>query len=137
MIPGCSGAGACVAVPPREDEPACVWVTPRYGPYRAAWLKAQAEGFVEPLTSFGEWVDVDHLCARSWAAEAGLSWIRLFPVWAEVNRSAGAGREKAALGQNPASGLRRRGGIVYAAELQIMKIIGHPVGTASRPELLW
>jgi hypothetical protein len=52
-------------------------------------------------------------------------------VWAEINRSAGAGREKNAL--KAALMARRKLGIVYAEELQVLKILGHPVGTANDP----
>lgn len=133
----CAHDKACAAVPKRNDEPTCVWVDPRYQSYRSAWLKAQEQGLVEPLESFGEWVDVDHLCARSWAIKAGFSWVRLFPVWAEVNRSAGAGREKSMLRGNAGESLARRGGIVFASDLQIMKIIGHPVDTAHETGYFW
>jgi hypothetical protein len=57
--------------------------------------------------------------------------VRLFPVWAEINRSAGGGREKEALriGLSP----MRQKGIVFGDELQVLKILGHPVGTVSDP----
>ena len=61
-----------------------------------------------------------------------MAYVRLFPVWAEVNRSAGAGREKTAL-NNESAKLTPVEGIVYATELQVLKILGHPVGTASGP----
>jgi hypothetical protein len=50
---------------------------------------------------------------------------------AEINRSAGAGREKGTL----KAGLiaKRKKGIVYAQELQVLKILGHPVGTDTDP----
>jgi hypothetical protein len=50
-------------------------------------------------------------------------------VWAEINRSAGAGREKHAL----LSEFVRKQGLIYAQELQVLKMLGHPVGTASAP----
>jgi hypothetical protein len=60
-----------------------------------------------------------------------LKYVRLFPVWAEINRSAGAGREKGALG----IGLfhRRKQGIVFAEQLQVLKLLGHPVGAKADP----
>jgi hypothetical protein len=62
---------------------------------------------------------------------SNLKYVRLFPVWAEINRSAGPGREKGALrvGLVPI----RKQGIVFGLELQVLKILGHPVGTASDP----
>lgn len=136
-IAGCESTRACVAIPRHVDEPACVWVDPRYQRYRAAWLLAQQQHLVEPISGIGEWVDVDHVVARSWAIKAGFGWVRLFPVWAEVNRSAGGGRERTALQSgNPRQGLARRGGLIFAGELQLMKMMGHPVGTTAQPESL-
>jgi hypothetical protein len=65
-----------------------------------------------------------------------MAYVRLFPVWAEVNRSAGAGREKAALNDSFVNRVPIEG-ILYAMELQVLKIIGHPVGTASNPESIF
>jgi hypothetical protein len=61
--------------------------------------------------------------------------VRLFPVWAEINRSAGAGREKDALTVGLIA--KRKNGIVYAQELQVLKILGHPVGTAADPIIIF
>lgn len=78
-------------------------------------------------------MDIDHVFPKSWATLPGsnVKYVRLFPVWAEINRSAGAGREKGAL----KAGLiaKRKKGIVYAQELQVLKILGHPVGTETDP----
>jgi len=54
------------------------------------------------------------------------------PSGAEVNRSAGGGREKASL-KDGVREARPVDGILYATELQVLKIIGHPVGTPSEP----
>jgi hypothetical protein len=60
-----------------------------------------------------------------------MEWVRLFPVWAEVNRSAG-GREKWLL-DGYRSKPERLGKVVYAKELQILKLLGHPVGSHRDP----
>jgi hypothetical protein len=113
------------------SDPCIVWASPRLLNYRAIWNAASAAGFVESASEWGENVDIDHVFPKSWANSPGsnLRYVRLFPVWAEINRSAGAGREKHAL--NP--GLIRKQGLCYAEELQVLKMLGHPVGTASTP----
>lgn len=114
----------------------CIWVLKTYRAYRRAWEKAADSQLVDGLAEFGAGFDVDHLFPRSWAEEAELNtwWLRLWPVFQEVNRSAGAGREKSAL--HAGSVARPKGGVIYADELQWMKIIGHPVGTAANREFL-
>src|SRR5262249_12507304 len=105
----------------------------KLGGYRAVWDAATAGGFVEAASEWGDNVDIDHVFPKSLANLPGsnLEYVRLFPVWAEINRSAGAGREKHALkfGLLPT----RKEGIVFADELQVLKILGHPVGGAADP----
>ena len=124
---------ALVLVTNDPSDPCIVWASPKLKNYRAVWDAATAAGFVEAASEWGDNVDIDHVFPKSWANLPGsnLKYVRLFPVWAEVNRSAGAGREKDALkvGLIPT----RKQGIVYAQELQVLKILGHPVGTASDP----
>lgn len=124
---------ALVLITNDPTDPCMVWASPRLKGYRAVWGAATAAGFVEPTSAWGENVDIDHVYPKSWAnlPNSNLEYLRLFPVWAEINRSAGAGREKDALkfGLFP----KRKHGIVYAQELQVLKILGHPVGSASDP----
>jgi hypothetical protein len=124
---------ALVLVTRDPSDPCIVWASPKLRDYRAVWSAAAALGFVEPATEWGQDVDIDHVFPKSWANSPGsnLKYVRLFPVWAEINRSAGAGREKGALrvGLVPI----RKQGIVFGLELQVLKILGHPVGTASDP----
>lgn len=124
---------ALVIVTNDAADPVSVWASPRLAGYRAVWDAAAAGGFVEPADEWGDNVDIDHVFPKSWANLPGsnLRYVRLFPVWAEVNRSAGGGREKAAL--NAGLTARRKQGIVFAQELQVLKILGHPVGTAASP----
>jgi len=43
----------------------------------------------------GDKVDIDHVFQElGRTRRSNLKYVRLFPVWAEINRSAGAGREK-------------------------------------------
>jgi len=124
---------ALVLVTNDPSDPCIVWASPKLRDYRAVWDAATAGGFVEAASEWGTNVDIDHVFPKSWASLPGsnLKYVRLFPVWAEINRSAGAGREKDALqlGLIP----KRKNGIVYAQELQVLKILGHPVGTAVDP----
>src|SRR5690349_13162508 len=124
---------ALVLVTHDPSDPCIVWASPKLKDYRAVWDAAAALGFVDSATAWGEDVDIDHVFPKSWANLPGsnLKYVRLFPVWAEINRSAGAGREKDALkvGRIPT----RKQGIIFAQELQVLKILGHPVGAASDP----
>jgi len=124
---------ALVLVTNDSSDPCIVWASPKRRDYRAIWDAASAAGFVEAASEWGDHVDIDHVFPRSWANSPGsnLKYVRLFPVWAEINRSAGGGREKDAL--NVGLFPRRQHGIVYAEELQVLKILGHPVGTAADP----
>ena len=124
---------ALVIVTNDRTDPCIVWASPKLRSYRSVWDAASAAGFVEPASEWGDHVDIDHVFPKSWASVPGsnLCYVRLFPVWAEINRSAGAGREKGAL--KGALIPNRRNGIVYAQELQVLKILGHEVGTESDP----
>lgn len=128
-----SKSEALVLVTNDPSDPCIVCASPELRDYRAVWDAATAGGFVEAASEWGDNVDIDHVFPRSWASLPGsnLKYVRLFPVWAEINRSAGAGREKDALklGLIP----KRKKGIIYAEELQVLKILGHPVGTAADP----
>jgi hypothetical protein len=117
-----------------ETDPFVVWAAPSLRSYRAVWNAAHRANLVDDLSVWGDNVDVDHVYPKSWAKLPGMemAYLRLFPVWAEVNRSAGAGREKAAVNDGSVNVVPIEG-IVYATELQVLKIIGHPVGTASDP----
>jgi hypothetical protein len=138
MQVGNRDVGRIVALKP--DDPTdvtSIWVDPAYTAYRSAWNASALIGLVYSLDEWkGPKPDVDHLYPRSWARLPGseVSWVRLFPVWAEVNRSAGQ-REKRLL-----SGFRTKpillGQIVFADELQILKIIGFPFeGAAGTPRV--
>ena len=124
---------ALVLVTNDPSDPCIVWASPKLTDYRAVWNRAAAGGFVDAATEWGDNVDIDHVFPKSWAnlPGANLKYVRLFPVWAEVNRSAGAGREKDGLKSRLIA--KRKQGIVYGQELQVLKILGHPVGTASDP----
>ena len=124
---------ALVLVTSDRTDPCIVWASPRLRDYRAVWHKASAAGFVEAVSEWGGNVDIDHVFPKSWAnlPDSNLNFVRLFPVWAEINRSAGGGREKEALKIGLAP--KRERGIVFAQELQVLKILGHPVGTALDP----
>jgi hypothetical protein len=128
-----SKGDALVLVTKDSTDPHIVWASPRRKKYRAVWNMAAARGFVDAATEWGDNVDIDHVFPKSWATLPGnkVKYVRLFPVWAEINRSAGGGREKSAL----TAGLiaKRKKGIIYAEELQVLKILGHPVGTADDP----
>ena|SRR5713101_1449763 len=128
-----SKAEALVLVTKDPSDPYIVWASPKLKHYRSVWNIAAARGFVDSATEWGDNVDIDHVFPRSWAnlSANNLKYVRLFPVWAEINRSAGAGREKDALTAGFIA--KRKKGIVYAQELQVLKILGHPVGTACDP----
>ena len=124
---------ALVLVTNDASDPCIVWASPKLTSYRAVWNEASAAGFVEAASEWGDNVDIDHVFPKSWASlpNSKISYVRLFPVWAEVNRSAGGGREKDALKIGIPQ--TRMYGIVFAQELQVLKILGHEVGTTSDP----
>jgi hypothetical protein len=115
------------------SDPCMVWVSPKLTTYRAVWSKAAGGGFVDDAREWGDKVDIDHVFPRSWANLPGsnVNYVRLFPVWAEINRQAGGGREKNAL--RVGVSMPRTQGIIFAQELQVLKILGHDVGTVSDP----
>jgi len=109
-----------------------VWASPELKDYRSGWDEAATAGFVDAATEWGDNVDIDHVFPKSWANLPGsnVKYVRLFPVWAEINRSAGAGREKGALKAGLSA--KRKKGIVYAQELQVLKSSAIP----SAPRLI-
>lgn len=114
-----------------------VWCRVEYRNYRRAWERAAIANLVDPLSDWGEHIDVDHLIARHIARARKLSgwFLRLHPVYREINRSAGAGRERCNAEQRlPWS---KRSGTIFAGELQVLKGLSHPVGTNSFPETLF
>ena len=122
-----ANAEALVIVTNDPVDPCIVWASPKLKSYRAVWDLAAGQGFVEDAQIWGPKVDIDHVFLKSWANVPGstLNYVRLFPVWGEVNRSAGAGREKHELNFGIAPTVKQ--GIVYAEELQVLKMLGHPV----------
>ena len=125
---------ALVIVTNDRSDPCIVWASPKLTGYRAVWNEASRAGFVEEAGAWGKHVDIDHVFPKSWANSPGsnINYVRLFPVWAEVNRSAGAGREKDQLRLGVS--VQRKLGIVFAQELQVLKILGLEVGTTLKPE---
>jgi hypothetical protein len=128
-----SNYDALVIVTNNPTDQCIVWASPKLRDYRAVWDAAVRLGFVEDASGLGPNVDIDHVFPKSWANLPGsnLKYVRLFPVWAEVNQSAGGGREKSVLqvGIFP----KRNKGFVYADELQVLKMLNHPVGTTADP----
>ncbi len=120
-----------------DDAFRSVWCRMEYRNYRSAWTKAAAGGLVDPLSEWGSDVDLDHLIARRIARLNGFTgwFIRLHPVSQEINRSAGAGREKH--GVETRMPWRQQDGIIFAGELEILKVIGHPVGSRVDPTILF
>ncbi len=137
-IPRIDVGKAVVIRPVERDEPASVWAHRDYDGYRGAWQSAARANLVDPLAEWGDGVDVDHLYPRSWARIPGmeLEWLRLYPVWAEVNREAGRSHEKLKA-QQWRSRPEKRNAVVYAREIAFMKILGHPIGTLRKPERLF
>ena len=133
-LPGYDPSRAFALTTEDETDRCLIWAAPALSSYRSAWNAAHGANLVDDLSGWGSNVDVDHLFPKSWAKHSPMeiAYVRLFPVWAEVNRSAGAGRERTALKDGLAN-LAPIEGIFYSTELQVLKIIGHPVGTASDP----
>lgn len=119
------------------DASRSIWCRLEYRNYRTAWTKAAASGLVDPLSEWGSDIDLDHLIARRIARLNGFTkwFIRLHHVYQEINRSAGAGREKH--GIETRMSWRRQDGIIFAGELEILKVIGHPVGNRADPTTLF
>ena len=129
-IPGTDPSKVLAYFGPGEGEN-CIWAVATYAGYRSAWDKAHKIGYVDSLSEWGLDIDVDHLFPRSWAKHNRIEtwWIRMHPVFAEVNRSAGGGRERAVKSiEIP------KDGIIYAVDMQLDKILSHPVGTVDNPE---
>ncbi len=140
-IKGIDKTKACV-LEETLDGTRSVWCAIEYGNYRGAWEKAAEQKLVDAFSEYGPCIDADHLAARAVARKIEFKgwFLRIHPVFAEVNRSAGAGREKfAASSKTEAENLlgRRAGDVIFAGELQILKILGHPVGTAANPEIVF
>ena len=138
-IDGIDPKNACV-LKEISDGTRSVWCAIEYKYYRKAWEKAAEQKLVDEFSEYGPCIDADHLAARAVARKLKLGgwFLRIHPVFAEVNRSAGASREKiASHSRKTAEKLlgKRVGDVVFAGELQFLKIIGHPVGTAANPEL--
>ena len=128
--------------PDTKEKPlVMIWASPRLRGYRAVWSDAAKQKFVDPVAEWGPNTDIDHLYPKSWANafENSMSHVHLFPVWAEVNRSAGGGREKKALEalRSGAATPVIQKNIVFAEELQVLKLLGHGVGTSSMPESIF
>lgn len=114
-----------------------LWVHPQVRNYKAAWLRAAELGLVpfvdaEPILRREGWTqhgdfDLDHVFPKSWALAASppFEWVRLYPVDRVVNRLTGSRWEGPALRQYRTE-RRRWPRIVYANELQIAKMMGHP-----------
>lgn len=122
-----ANVGGLVIVTRDPSDPCIVFASPTVASYGGIWAKAAAMGFVDAAHDFGPRVDIDHVFPKSWAlrGDRQLAYVRLFPVWGEVNRSAGAGPEKAAL--KTGISVRTKDGIVFAEELQVLKMLGHPI----------
>jgi hypothetical protein len=142
--------GVCKPIPHRDKteaivqltkdkvDPVIVWASPTLKEYKSVWEAAHGMGVVEAIDTWGKGIDVDHVYPKSWATMKGMemAYVRLFPAWSEINRSAGAGREKARLQELKAKP-QKVDDVMFAEELQVLKIIGHPVGTTSDPERLF
>lgn len=138
-IPGYDMRDALVQFADDPVDSILIWASPYLRGYRSVWRAAhQRYPAVDALDSWGEGIDVDHVYPKSWAKVPGMemAYVRLFPVYLEVNRSAGAGREKAHLDELRIHPLPIND-IMYANELQVLKIIGHPVGSSTRPESIF
>jgi hypothetical protein len=140
-IKGIDPKNACVLVE-NSDGTRSVWCAREYSGYRSACEKAAEQKLVDSFAEWGACIDADHVAARTVSSALKLNgwFLRIHPVFAEVNRSAGASREKiAARSRTKAKELlgRRTGDVIFANELQILKMIGHPVGTAANPEIIF
>jgi hypothetical protein len=108
-----------------------IWVRPSLRAYSAVWRKAAGMLLVDSADSIGDDVDIDHVFPKSWTKLPcyKIEYVRIFPVWREINRSAGGGRERLdpkAPGYVPNE---LETGIYFASDLQLRKILGHPVGS--------
>jgi hypothetical protein len=110
-----------------------IWARPTLRRYKAVWEAAAWMGLVDDvdITDMGD-VDIDHVFPRSWAKLPcyDVAYVRLFPVFLEVNRSAGGGRERLdprAPGFKP---IKMQSGIYFATDLLLRKMLNLPVGTS-------
>jgi hypothetical protein len=113
-----------------------IWARPTLRGYKAVWRAAAGMGLVDEASSIDTGsgtVDIDHVFPKSWTKFPGreVQYVRLFPIWREVNRRAGGGRERldpyaAGFKPNPI-----RAGIYYATDLQLRKMLNLPVGSTS------
>src|SRR5262245_45746655 len=90
-------------------------VRPTLRGYKAVWQAAVRQGLVDAADSIDAGtgtVDIDHVFPKCWTNLPGheVNYMRLFPVWREVNRSAGGGRERL---DPHALGAERREGLGY------------------------
>lgn len=115
-----------------------IWVRPSLRNYTEVWLRAARMLLLDAPESIGSCVDIDHVFPKSWTKlpRYKIEYVRIFPVWREVNRGAGGGRERLdpqAPGYMPNE---LRAGIYFATDLQLRKMLGHPVGsTKDRSEI--
>lgn len=117
-----------------------IWARPTLRGYRAVWRAAAGMGLVEDAsiidTGVGT-VDIDHVFPKSWSKLScyEVSYVRLFPVWQEVNRSAGGGRERLDPSAPDYKPNKMKNGIYFATDLQLRKMLNLPVGsTKNRAE---
>ena len=111
-----------------------IWARPTLRKYKDVWQAASRKGWVEPLENidtFTGTVDIDHVFPKSWTKLDIylVSYVRIFPVWREVNRSAGGGRERLDPHAPDYIPNELREGIYYATDLQLRKMLNHPPGT--------
>lgn len=112
-----------------------VWARPTLRGYKAVWSSAARMGLVDDADSIDTGVgtvDIDHVFPKSWAKLSGyeVGYVRLFPVWREVNRSAGGGRERLDPHAPDFTPIKMKGGIYYATDLQLRKMLNLPVGSS-------
>lgn len=111
-----------------------IWVRPTLRGYKGVWRSAVQMGLVDDesdIDHYGGTVDIDHVFPRSWAQlpEFHVSYVRIYPVWREVNRSAGGGRERRDPSSRGFKPNKMENGIYFASDLQLRKLLGHPVGS--------
>lgn len=114
-------------------DPVIIWVRPSLRGYKAVWSTAARDALVDPASSHGADVDIDHVFPKSWAKLPcySVAYVRIFPVWREVNRSAGGGRERWDPMSPGFTPNKLKNGIYFATDLQVRKLLGHPVGSTT------
>lgn len=121
---------------PHDD--VIIWVRPSLRNYTEVWRRAARMLLVDAAESIGDGVDIDHVFPRSWTKlpRYKIEYVRIFPVWREVNRSAGGGRERLDPQAPDYVPNELKAGIYFATDLQLRKMLGHPVGsTTDRSEI--